>query len=179
MMATWRPMLLGGLFKMIGTANVPLFEQNANKQRHSARDIERQAARAGIPYRWPSRFPMNTVLALRATLVARTLDPEKARVFTHRIFRAYWGEDRDIADPSVIAALAGEVGLDGQAIIEATSHPEIKDALKSETEAAKEAGVFGAPTFVVHLPNNERALYWGADRLEVAALAASGDARAI
>ncbi|MBR58585.1 MAG: hypothetical protein CMH54_11250, partial [Myxococcales bacterium] len=66
----WRPFLLGGLFKSIGTAIVPLFEQSQAKQQYLLIDAQRQAEHARIPFRWPSRFPMNTVLPLRVALAA-------------------------------------------------------------------------------------------------------------
>lgn len=168
--ARWRPMLLGGLFKMIGTPDVPLFLQSEAKRRHTMRDMERQAARDRIPLTWPTRFPMSTVLALRSTLVARTIDAQKAHAFCHRVFRAYWAEDRDISDASVITALGGEVGLDGAELVKRA--PEVKDELRRETEAAAAAGVFGAPTFLVERPGAPPALFWGADRLELAARSA-------
>ena len=47
-----------------------------------------------VPCRWPSRFPMNTITALRMTLAA---GPDMARL-AHALFAAYWVEDRDIND---------------------------------------------------------------------------------
>jgi 2-hydroxychromene-2-carboxylate isomerase len=68
--ARWRPILLGGLFRSIGTADVPLFTQSPEKRAHTLKDLERQARRFGVGVRWPSRFPVNTVLALRLSLGA-------------------------------------------------------------------------------------------------------------
>ncbi|MCK6547082.1 2-hydroxychromene-2-carboxylate isomerase [Myxococcota bacterium] len=170
---TWRPMLLGGLFRVVGTPDVPMFTQSASKQRHTSADLARQAARHRIPFSWPSRFPMNTVLALRATLLAQTIDPLKARALAHAIFRAFWIEDRDLAEPSVIEGLANVVGLDGAELVRRSA--EMKDALRRSTDEAAAAGVFGAPTFVVHLDGRDgarKALYWGSDRLDLAVDAA-------
>jgi 2-hydroxychromene-2-carboxylate isomerase len=166
---TWRPMLLGGLFRVVGTPDVPMFTQSPSKQRHTNEDLARQARRDGIPFAWPSRFPMSTVLALRVTLLAETIDREKANALALAIFRAFWVEDRDLAEPSVIQGLANVVGLEGAELVARSS--EMKDALRSHTDEAAATGVFGAPTFVVHLDGREgarRALYWGADRLELA-----------
>jgi 2-hydroxychromene-2-carboxylate isomerase len=118
---------------------------------------------------------MNTVLPLRVTLLVMDRFPEQAPDLIRRIFRAYWAEDRDLADSGTIAALAVESGLDGPALVEETKLPAVKEALRKATEAARDAGVFGAPSFVVHA--DEPRLYWGSDRLAMAAAAAAGDER--
>jgi 2-hydroxychromene-2-carboxylate isomerase len=89
----------------------------------------------------------------------------------HALFRAYWGEDRDISDPAEIARICVEQGLDGEALVAAANEQAAKDGLFASTSAAIEVGVFGAPTFVVHTQAGPE-LFWGADRLEFAARAA-------
>jgi 2-hydroxychromene-2-carboxylate isomerase len=175
--ARWRPMLLGAVFKQVGTNDVPLFQQSAAKRKWIAADMHRGAADAGVPFKFPSRFPMNSVLALRVTLLARAHESAAGRKLVHRIFQAYWAEDRDIASPEVIAALCDECGFDGATLVAGAGDAAIKDALRSSTDAAVEAGVFGAPTFVVHTEEGDK-LFWGSDRLELAIRAASGDRRA-
>jgi 2-hydroxychromene-2-carboxylate isomerase len=83
----WRPFLLGALFKAIGTPNVPLFEMTPAKREYMARDIHRWAALYGVPFRFPSLFPMNTVRALRMTLQV-----DDVPRLMHPLYRAYWGE---------------------------------------------------------------------------------------
>jgi len=169
----WRPILLGGLFRSIGTPDVPLFVQSPEKRRHTMLDLDRQAARAGLPFKFPSRFPIRTVLPLRATLAAGS-PPALVRALA----TALWAEDRDVSDPAVVAAIADAIGLDGAALVRQAETPEIKAALASSTAAAEAAGVFGVPTFVVGTERGPQ-LYWGADRLTLAAAAAGGDASAM
>lgn len=169
--ARWHPILLGAVFKQVGTADVPLFLQSEAKRRHTAKDLERQAAEAGALYRFPSRFPMRTVLALRVTIAAGAHRPGGPRRLIHAFFRAYWGEDRDISDPAEIARICAEQGLDGEALVAAANEQAAKDGLFASTSAAVEEGVFGAPTFIVRTPAGPE-LYWGADRLELAVRAA-------
>lgn len=160
--ARWRPMLLGAVFSLVGTANVPRRGMNEAKRAWSDADGQRQAARAGVELNWPDLFPLHTVLALRVTLLA---DPDsvRGRALVHRIFAAGWVEGLNPKDPAVIEQLCGEVGLDGADLVARASDPETKAALREATSAAVAAGVFGAPTFVV---GDE--LYWGNDRLELA-----------
>ncbi len=151
----WRPMLLGGVFKSIGQAMVPLATWSEAKQRYYLEDIKRWAAYWDVPFTWPSKFPMNSLKAMRAYLAL----PEARRdAFRDAVFRAYWAEDQDIADDATLARLVGD---DAAAILEKTQDPTVKDALVKATEHAVAAGVFGAPTWVV----DGKDLYWGQDRL--------------
>jgi 2-hydroxychromene-2-carboxylate isomerase len=188
--AHWRPMLLGGVFKAIGTANVPLNTQNPLKRRHSDADMVRQARRAGAPFSWPTLFPMNTVLALRATLAADAIERgdakptpgplargPKARLLIQHIFRGFWAEDLDISRDTVLSALIDDAGFDARVVLEVAGSAGAKDSLRSATDDAVARGVFGAPTFLVNGPDREPSLFWGADRLDLATLAARGDER--
>lgn len=176
--ARWRPLLLGGLFRAIGTPDVPLFEQSPEKRRHTRLDLDRQAARVGAAFRWPSHFPARTVLPLRVTLAAGASETPGGRALIRGLARALWVEDRDLADPAVVREVCEAHGFDGAALLERAGSPEVRARLQAETAAAAEAGVFGVPTFVVHAPQGPR-LYWGADRLELAAAAAAGDPSAL
>lgn len=153
----WRPFLLGGLFKAIGTPDVPLFAMPEAKRRHAAADMLRWADHYGVPLRFPTRFPMNTVKPLRMTL---QLPDAQKPAFLHRVYRAYWAEDRDIGDDAELTALAGEVGLDGAALLAGARGEAVKARLKRATDEAIEAGVCGAPSFLVG-----DLLFWGQDRL--------------
>ncbi|MCY0995273.1 2-hydroxychromene-2-carboxylate isomerase [Nannocystis sp. ILAH1] len=170
----WRPILLGGLFRTLGTPDVPLFVQSPEKRRHTMQDLDRQAARAGLPFHFPARFPVRTVLPLRVTLAAGSPPP-----LVRALATAMWAEDRDISDPTVVAAIADAVGLDGAALVAAAETPELKQALVTSTSEAEAAGVFGVPTFVVQTRERGPQLYWGADRLTLAAAAAGGDVSAM
>lgn len=168
----WRPILLGGLFRSIGTADVPLFTQSPAKRQHTMQDLGRQARRLGVEFNWPSRFPVSSVLALRVTLAGRLSETRAGRGLIVAIARALWVEDRDIADPAVLVALADAHGFDGERLIAAAGAAATKLGLRTETEAAQAAGVFGVPTFVVRREAGEE-LFWGVDRIDQAVRAAS------
>jgi 2-hydroxychromene-2-carboxylate isomerase len=154
---TWKPMLLGGLFRKVGQVDVPFAAMSPAKQRHTMLDMERWAAHWGVPFKFPSTFPVNSVKALRAYLA---LPEERRGSFREATFRAYWAEDRDIARDDVLEGLLGPGAAD---ILKATQTPAIKQALIEATDAAANAGVFGAPTFVV----DGKELFWGQDRLSL------------
>jgi 2-hydroxychromene-2-carboxylate isomerase len=150
----YQPMLLGGLFRAIGTPMVPLEVMPAAKSAYVRRELERFAERDGIPYLFCTRFPLRTVDALRLTLLV----PEERRApIVHRIMRATWAEDRDPADRAVLGACLDDVGLE-RGLLDRI--PEAKQTLIAATDEAIALGVPGAPTFQVGAE-----LFWGQDRL--------------
>ncbi|HWL86798.1 MAG TPA: 2-hydroxychromene-2-carboxylate isomerase [Polyangiaceae bacterium] len=152
---TWRPMLLGGLFRAIGQVDAPINAMSEAKRLHAFRDMDRWATFWGVPFRFPSHFPASTVKSMRAYLA---LPEERRKAFREKTFRAYWAEDRDIASDDVLRDLLGE---DADAVLARTQSPEIKQELIAATQHAVDLGVFGAPTWIV----DGKDLYWGQDRL--------------
>jgi 2-hydroxychromene-2-carboxylate isomerase len=107
----------------------------------------------------PSVFPVNSVKAMRACLV---LAPEGRLIpFARAVFQAYWGNDLDIAKDEVLIAICQGLGLDGGAILERAAAPEIKAALRANTDELMARGGFGSPTLFV----NGADMYFGNDRL--------------
>lgn len=153
----YRPFLLGALFKSIGTPNVPLFDMPEAKRNHSIADMNRWADAYGVPLRFPSRFPMNTVKPLR--MVLQVPDDAKPRL-VNALFRAYWADDRDLANDDTLVAIASDAGLDGAALLRGASSDAVKERLRSATEEAERLGLCGAPSFLV-----KNQLFWGQDRM--------------
>jgi 2-hydroxychromene-2-carboxylate isomerase len=165
----WRPLLLGALFRDIGTPDVPLFAMPAAKRTYVGLDMMRWSRWWDVAFRWPSRFPQKSVTALRLVQVAG-LPP----ALIHRLFRVMWVDDASLEDEAVLARACADAGVD-PSLIEATRAPAAKEALKASTDAARAAGVFGVPAMIVHGAGPEPAVFWGQDRLElVARLAATG-----
>jgi 2-hydroxychromene-2-carboxylate isomerase len=166
---TWEPMLLGAVFKQVGTPDVPLAAMPEPKRRYMAKELHYWASLWGVPFRFTSRFPMRTVTALRLVLLAG----DAIAPLSHALYRALWVDDRDISDPSVLAALCGGVGLDGHTLLERAQLPDAKQLLIDNTSRAIDAGVFGAPTFIVHQSAGPL-LFWGQDRLPMVERALTG-----
>ena len=75
---------------------------------------------------------------------------------SHRLYRAYWIEGQNIADRSVLNAIAVEGGVDPKLV----DDPSARAGLFETTDAAVQHGAFGVPAFVV-----DGTLWWGQDRL--------------
>jgi len=149
----WRPMVLGAVFKATGNempARVP------GKARWMGNDLQRWAEHYGVPFRFSSHFPANTIKAMRLVLV----DDAKAGAVAMAGFRAMWADDRDLTDDGVLRSIAEMGGLDPAAAMQAIETPAIKDKLRANTDEAVARGAFGAPTMLV---GDE--LFWGNDRL--------------
>jgi 2-hydroxychromene-2-carboxylate isomerase len=146
----WRPFSLAPIFQAQGWSTSPFLIYEA-KGRYMWRDVEREAARLGIAWHKPFVFPRNSVPAAK---LAASLPWEVRPRFIRRVMEANFVEDRDIAQPGVLAHILDEVGL---------AVTEVPGALRRETEEAIRLGIFGAPSFTI---GGE--LYWGNDRLDQA-----------
>ena len=154
----WKPFLLGGVFKAVGTTEAPAL--HPVKKPYLLKDLQRLSGHLKIPINMPPDFPVRTVLAMR-TLCGFNADeiPQAART----LYKAYWVNNQDIANPEVVASLVGRDAVERSGI------QEIKDALFQSTEEAVQRGAFGAPTFFV-----KGEMFFGHDRLPLLELHLNG-----
>jgi 2-hydroxychromene-2-carboxylate isomerase len=160
------PILLGALFRSIGTADVPLFTMHPAKQAWVRRDLDDWAAHWGVGLAFPSEFPIRSVLPLRVAL----LEPAA----TVAIYRAAWVDDLPIADPEVLAGVLARTGLPAADLIARADDAAVKAALRRNTEDAVALGVCGVPSFVVRRAGRPDAVLWGQDRLPLLAATLAG-----
>ena len=148
----YRPFLLGPIFtELLGIKDSP-FNVQPVRGRYMWRDLERLTEKYALPWRRPSVFPRNSVLAARVALCAGA----KQAAFVRAVFQANFAEDRDIGSPEVLCDLL----QDAQALQRAGTE-EIKAELRANTAEAQRLGIFGAPDFTV---GSE--LFFGQDRLD-------------
>lgn len=160
---TWRPFLLGPIFRAQGWDTSP-FNLYPAKGRYMWQDMERLCAARGLPLVRPPGFPQTSLRAARVALAAieRGAGPD----FCRAVFAAQFGRGADISQDAVIADCLARAGLPAM-LVAAADDPARKAALRAQTEAAAALDLFGAPSFVVG-----GALYWGDDRLDMALEAA-------
>src|SRR5512139_2716742 len=111
------------------------------KGRWMNKNIARKAVLLGVPLGPPAFFPFNPLLALRATVVASGTAERDALI--DALFRAVWADGLHVSDTAVVERLADGVGLSGAALVAEAQSPEIKQRLRSQTDAAILRGVFG------------------------------------
>ena len=155
---TWRPHLLGAVFKINGQqplASIPL------KGVYTAHDLARTARLLKVPFRLPTKFPVGATAPSRAFYWVSDRDPALAKRLAQALYHAYFAEDRDISSPEVTANIAAKEGVDRAALAQALEDPAVKERLRTEVDAAIERGVFGSPFIVV-----DGEPFWGSDRLD-------------
>jgi 2-hydroxychromene-2-carboxylate isomerase len=155
---TWRPYLLGVAFKSSGQS--PLVSQPMRGPYH-LRDMERTARRLKVPLVLPEGFPMATQAAGRAFYWLDGRDPGKARDLAKALYRAAFAQARNITPRETVADVAGEIGLDRDAVMAAIEDAAVKERLRAETENAIARGIFGSPFIIV-----DGEPFWGNDRLD-------------
>jgi 2-hydroxychromene-2-carboxylate isomerase len=144
----YRPVLFAGLLKhwgQTGPAEIPA------KRRHTYRECQWRAERAGVPFKLPNIHPFNPLRALRLCIALGT---EPAVIGA--IFEFIFAEGRDIQVDDDWMELAARLDVDDPDTL--VSQAEVKNILRENTEAAVHRGVFGVPTFAVR-----DELFWGSD----------------
>jgi len=155
---TWRPFLLGAIFKALGFETSPFVLQK-EKGAHVWRDMERQCRKYGLEWRKPSRFPRLGVVPLRIALVGT--DEPWLGAFCRKVMELNFVRDEEINEPARLTGVLSELGLPAAEIVAAAQSEPIKTRLREQTDEARAKGVFGAPTFFV---GGE--MFWGNDRLD-------------
>ncbi|HVE89706.1 MAG TPA: 2-hydroxychromene-2-carboxylate isomerase [Burkholderiaceae bacterium] len=154
----YKPVLLGAVFKTSGGA--PLTELYRPKANYAKRDFERSARYSGVAYRQPTRFPIASLAAKRSVVWLQQHQPAVVAPFIHAVYRAFFVDDRDISDSTVVGEIAREVGIDPVELAAGAQHPETKQRLKTLVDHAIQSGIFGAPTIIV-----DGEVFWGNDRM--------------
>src|SRR5438309_3696970 len=133
------PITLGGLRKVTGHQLPPPMQL-----KYMSEDTARWAKQYGVRMQIPQVFPVNSIRGLRACIAAERAG--KAAEAMHALFHAYWAEGQDISDAKVIESALTAAGLDGATLVAQTDSPEVKEALRKNTDLALARGVFGVPT---------------------------------
>ena len=164
--ARWHGVFAGAVFKQNGRESWGLTDQRAAK----IADCDERAAKHDLgPIKCPDPWPTNDLLVARAmTFCMRAEDDRLLRSFGLAAMRLTFLEGVDLGEAESVLEAGRRVGIDERELAEALQDQRIKDALRADTEAVVTAGVFGVPTVSV-----ASELFWGDDRLEQAANAAS------
>jgi len=153
----WRPFMLGVIFKQEGWNDSP-FNLYPLKGRYMWRDMQRLCAAQEIPFRRPSQFPRNGLLAGRIACLSQ--DAPWITAFIQAVYRANFVYDQDVADTTVIGEILHQLNVDSQGVIAHALSEESKQKFRDQTGQAVELGIFGSPTFMI---GDE--MFWGGDRL--------------
>ena len=147
----FKPVLFAGLLNhwgQKGPAEIPA------KRRWTYRWCTWWARELGIALRFPKAHPFNPLHYLRLSIACGNR-PEAVQ----RIFDFIWTTGEDAGDARRFSQLCSDLEVSEEKL----STPEIKHALRKNTDEAATRGVFGVPSFVI-----DGEVFWGADALEFA-----------
>jgi 2-hydroxychromene-2-carboxylate isomerase len=160
------PMDLGGkVFPVSG--GLPLGQRAPQRLAYRLVELQRFSEHLGLPLNLkPKFFPVAGDAVARLIIAVDQLDGADAALqFTGAVLAAVWAQDRNIADAEVQAALLAECGLHADRLTDAQA-PAVQARYEANTQQAIDAGVFGAPSYVL---NGE--IFWGQDRMDFLARA--------
>jgi 2-hydroxychromene-2-carboxylate isomerase len=164
---SYRPFDIRVLMPAVG--NVPTSLICKPKNQYVQADLKRWVQHYGVAFqRNPHILEIDTRRLLRATLWAQTLGPVDSVV--KALFAAMWGTPKPLQSAKDVSDILSGAGLEQSDIETEIDDLKWDAALNAATEAAQQAGVFGAPTIIVG-----EEMFFGNDRLNFvrAALARS------
>ena len=124
------------------------------------RDVERRANRYGIPFKSVPDYPVDPEgLANRVAVVASL--EGWCPAYTKATYRAWFLENKAPGDVQPLRSILSRLGKDPDSTIARADGQEIRNRYDSETEHAKELGIFRSPTFM-----SGTEMFWGDDRFE-------------
>jgi 2-hydroxychromene-2-carboxylate isomerase len=159
---SYKPVLLGALLKhhgQLGPAEIPA------KRDWTYRHVQWLAQRDGVELAMPAIHPFNPLSLLRLAL-ACDANGEPNRYQCETIFRHVWCGGADATDAQRLQALTEHLKP-----VRDVADAAVKDQLKTNTEEAIAAGVFGVPAYEV-----DGKLFWGYDALTMLRASMEGDA---
>ena len=163
----YRPLDIIALFSRTG--GTPPAERHPARQAYRLQELQRQSKKTGLALTLkPAFFPTNSAPSSYAIIAAQNEGGGDLAGLVHGVTRAVWREEKNIAEDDVIRAALTAAGFD----------PSLADRgllsgaeeYAANLEAAVEAGVFGAPFYVV----DGATPFWGQDRLDDLALHLEG-----
>ncbi|MFG6081716.1 2-hydroxychromene-2-carboxylate isomerase [Paracoccus litorisediminis] len=157
---TYKPLDLLQLFDRTG--GIRPANRHASRMEYRGQELRRWSEYLDMPLNLkPAFWPVNPAPSSYAIIAAQKAGGGDLPALVRSFVRAVWAEELNIADDQVIRAKLTAAGFD----------PGLADsglfvgaqAYERNLEEAVEAGVFGAPFYIVR-DSGER--FWGQDRLD-------------
>ena len=112
--------------------------------------LDRAAGDVDVDFRWDGKRRVNTYDPQRLAAWALDTAGAQAQNELHQwLFRAYFTDNRDLADHAVLAELAGEAGLDAERAAAALATDAYAEEVRADERQAGELDIHAVPTFVI------------------------------
>ena len=155
------PFDLGGkVFPISG--GLPLGQRAPQRQAYRLTELARFSKWLGAPLHLkPTFFPVSGDDAAKLIIaVDMAVGADAAMNISGAILSAVWSQQRNIADEKTLMELLNEQQLPA-ACLEQSYSQAVHERYESYTQMAIDAGVFGAPSYVL-----AGEIFWGQDRLD-------------
>jgi len=155
------PVDLGGkVFPVSG--GLPLSKRAPQRQAYRLLELKRFSEFLGQPIvLQPKYFPVSGDDAAKLIIAVDMHDGSDAAMrIAGRILRGVWVDERNIADARDLAKMLEEEGMPARRLDDSMSQA-VHVRYEQDTQRAIDAGVFGAPSYVI-----DGEIFWGQDRLE-------------
>ncbi len=142
---------------------IPLRKRPDARQLYHEVELRRWREFLGMPLNLkPKFYPCRTIEPAAQAVIALQNAGLDAIAFSFAVQRALWAEERDIADPETLRAIAiSTAGTDAAALVVDPPPDEIVEEWHENLAEAERFGIFGTPTYVIG-----KELFWGQDRLD-------------
>jgi carboxymethylenebutenolidase len=155
------PIDLGGkVFPISG--GLPLGQRAPQRQAYRLLELQRFSQHLNLPLNLkPKYFPVGGDDSARLIIATDLAQGAQAAMqIAGAILAACWAQERNMADDKVLAELLQEQNLPASLVAQSHSQA-VQVRYEAYTQAAIDAGVFGAPSYVV-----DGEIFWGQDRLD-------------
>lgn len=157
-----KPMAVKTVFQETG--GVPPAQRPKPRQDYRFVELARWREARDMPLNLqPAHFPVPDDLAAGAIIAAGRQGGDPLRL-AHALLRACWAEERNVADPETVRAVADSAGADGAGLVEMAQQEDVQAEFARVTREAIDRGVFGSPWYIV-----DDEPFWGQDRLDFVA----------
>jgi 2-hydroxychromene-2-carboxylate isomerase len=155
-----RPVELGQVFAVSG--GVQLKDRPKQRQAYRLMELSRFRQALNKPLNiHPAYFPVDATAASKLIIaVDQQHGTQTALDLAGRTMAAVWSHEQNIADRQTLGLLLEQVGVPAT-LLDAIDSEKVASTYDHNTRDAIDAGVFGAPTYVI-----DGELFWGQDRLD-------------
>jgi 2-hydroxychromene-2-carboxylate isomerase len=153
--AAWQPILAN---ELPGAESFEAYR--CQREREIFREgFERRAGAAGLqPVRWPSRFPFDSALAMRAATYAKSIG--RVVPFAQAAFRQAFAGAQNLEDLDFVLIAAAACEMHPKAVIQSTERASVAERLSAATALAARLGIRDVPAVRIgeRVFDGERAL---------------------
>jgi 2-hydroxychromene-2-carboxylate isomerase len=127
------------------------------------REIDRWAEERNAPVMVgrPTHHDKDMTLC-NGMLIAGLVQDKNIDQLAHVMLESHWRDDSDLADRDTLVALARQVEMDPEPLLDAALSEEVQAIYEANTVEAIERSVFGSPAYCV-----DGDMFYGQDRLEM------------